>query len=268
MVDGLLDIDHEAPMKLFDFKLTAEEAVLLDGRVNSEAQKIVDRAKNAIEVAAAGLSENEAAMVAKIIDFATYEGYLKFAPSMVRSCTCCGRSDGYHVVTRTTRYKRKGQLNYDAPKLFQAFNLKEVTSSNHMTIGFCVTCRSRVEAVLVPRLKKLWFDWPANWPAMAGTPQYSRHKLMECGACGWEGAEGELKSLGQFSTKHCPSCSYSNTIWSGDGKLKPKKGYVLRSVSSGIYFTFGQILEESERLLFRIEPPIGLDGSPEANVDL
>lgn len=222
-------------MAEFTVKLTAEEAKLLDGKVGPEAQAVVSRAIDALTFASLG--EKQAAMVATVLDVARTKGRVTYRATVIRSCPCCGRSDGYWPVKRATRWKRKGQPDYDKPKVFGAYDLDcgFVTVQNHISVGFCSTCGPLVEPVIKERLKAIPCETPAYWPDM---PQrFRRWDKMKCGSCGWEGHEGQLRPLRTlfgdgFYQGGCPACSAENAPFAPN-IIKRTKGFELTPVTKG-----------------------------------
>jgi len=199
----------------FTLKLTASEAAHLDGLVSAEAQAVVDRAKDTLALSLSGLSEKEAAMVATIVATAREKGRLTLSRTRVSSCPCCGRKDGYFVYPRAGKYHRKGAPNYSAPKTFAAFDLNQgfVTVQNHIGVGFCETCRPRVEPVLLPLLAPLEAEFPAHWDA--APHKWRRYDNKVCKACGWEGHEGEMRPMRTLMGNGsypggCPNCEAAN----------------------------------------------------------
>jgi hypothetical protein len=200
----------------FSVALTANELVLLDGQCRDEVQRAVDRAKDTIAIRTAdALEEREAAMVAKILDVARSKGRLTFAQTPIDVCPCCGRKDGYWPYARAGRYHRKGAPNYSAPKVFTGWDLDRgfVTVKNHISVGFCTTCRPRVEPVLASRLLSIQAETPKHWTTV---PQrFQRHDNRKCTKCGWEGHEGQMRPLltlmgnGTYQGG-CPSCDAEN----------------------------------------------------------
>lgn len=202
-------------MSEFAFSLTAEEAVLLAPIQRPEVAAMVARASTALSLASSGLSESEAAMVAQIVATATAKGRLTYSPTMISSCPCCKRRDGYHPYARAGRYHRKGQPDFSKPKTFRAVDLDRgfVTVQNHISVGFCDTCLPRVQPVLLPLLENVRAEFPTHW---AGTPQrFRRYDNRECTACGWAGHEGQMRPMrtlmgnGSYAGG-CPDCPAEN----------------------------------------------------------
>ena len=199
----------------FAIRLTAEEAARLDGHCSPDAQAVVDRAKSVLALAGCGLSEKEAAMVASIVAVAREKGRLTFATTRITSCPCCGRNDGYFPHQRSGKFHRKGQPNYRAPKTFAGYDLDQgfVIVQHHISVGFCETCRPRIEPVLLPLLSEVRADYPDRW--QDAPHRYRRFENKVCTACGWEGHEGQMKPLrtlmgdGHYPGG-CPSCPAEN----------------------------------------------------------
>lgn len=218
-------------MAEFALELSAAEAALLDGRVSEKAQAVVNRAKDTLALADTGLVEKEAAMVAKIMAVAREKGRLTYSRKPITSCPCCGRRDGYFVYPRHGRYHRKGQPNYSAPKTFMGYGMDEgfVTVQHHISVGYCDTCKPRVDAVLVPLLATIDADYPKYW--VEAPHRFRRFENKTCTACGWEGHEGQMRQartlMGDgFYPAGCPACPAENRIL-GTSVIKPRDGFTL-----------------------------------------
>lgn len=202
-------------MSEFSVSLNASEAMRLDGHCRPEVQVVVERARDTLALAGSGLVEKQAAMVARIVATAREKGRLTFTRTLITSCPCCGRRDGYHVYPRAGRYHRKGAPNFSKPKTFMGYDLDRgfVSVQHHISVGFCETCRPQVEPVLVPLLAKVQVDCPTYWEA--APHRWVRHENKVCTACGWEGHEGEMRQaltlMGDgFYPAGCPSCDAEN----------------------------------------------------------
>ena len=201
-------------------ELTVQEILLLDGQCRPEIQEAVERAKLASTLSG-GLSESEAEMVAKILDVARKNGRLTFVPTTISYCPCCKRNDGYWPVKRATKYKTRGEPDYDKPKLFPAWELDRgfVVVKNHVRAGVCETCRPRVFPVLAERLAGMRAELPKEITGIE--PRYKRVAHMACAACGWQGLETEVGLLpamfGGTYRGQCPSCKGKVHIRTVDG---------------------------------------------------
>lgn len=211
---------------LYDAKLSADEMLLLDGRCRPEVQTVVESARRAISLRSMGLPDGLAKMASAIVDVALTDGRLIYSPTRIRYCPCCGRSDGYWPVARSTRYKTKGRPDYDKPKTFPARELQRrfVVIQHSIYAGFCDRC----EPQMLPVLRTLLAEVKAEIPeALSGRPsawiwQRNRH----CKQCGWTGHEGEMKRSralmgdGTFPSG-CPSCGaggmFSSVVEIADG---------------------------------------------------
>ena len=206
--------------------LTLEEILLLDGKVNEKAQQVIDNSKEAHRIKTeSGLSDTEAAMVQKIILSARDQLRLTFHYENITQCPCCGRNDGYWPVRRTTKYKRKGQPDYDNPKLIRAWSVNPgfITISRHISLGWCGSCKDRVMPVVLEALKD---DQIEVSQILTGVPpKFKRYQNREC-ECGWKGHEGEMKwdlalmGDGKFPSR-CPKCGaggiFSHAVKIADG---------------------------------------------------
>jgi hypothetical protein len=206
--------------------LTFEELALLDGRVNEKAQRVIDNSKEAHRIKTeSGLSDTEAAMTQKIILSARDQLRLTFHYENIARCPCCGRSDGYWPVRRTTKYKRKGEPDYDNPKLIRACSVNPgfVTVRHHISLGWCPSCEDRVKPAVLSALKD---DQIEVSQLLTGVPpKFKRHQNREC-ECGWKGHEGEMKwetalmGNGTFPSR-CPQCGaggiFNSSVKIADG---------------------------------------------------
>lgn len=225
-------------MAEFTLELSAAEAALLDGRVGEKAQAVVNRAKDTLALAGSGLVEKEAAMVAKIVEVAREKGRLTYSRKPIKHCPCCGRSDGYYAHKRTGKYHRKGQPNYSAPKVFMGYGMDEgfITIQYHIGVGYCDTCKPRVDPVLLPMLANIEADYPAYWTE--APHRYRRFENKTCKSCGWEGHEGEMRKartlMGDgWYPAGCPNCPASNGPL-GPWPIERRDGYTIVDTRAAI----------------------------------
>lgn len=219
-----------------DFTIRADllpsELVLLDGQVRPEVQAIVDIARTTLALSESdGLSMMEANMVATICDTAAHKGRLSFARAGISRCPCCGRTDGYHLVKRASKYKRKGDRDLGKPKTFAAWDLDRgfVTIKNHIRTGFCESCRDRVEPILCERLANIRVEIPEYWKD--APHRWKRYEISTCTQCGWSGHEGEMRPIRTLTGNGtypggCPQCDARNTPL-GQQLIRRGDGFVL-----------------------------------------
>lgn len=207
--------------------LTFEELMLIDGKVNDEAQKVIDSTKEAHRIqTASGLTESEARMVQKIVASSRGELRLSFYFENIKDCPCCGRKDGYWPVRRTSKYKRRGQPDYDNPKLIRGYSINPgfVSIKHYISLGFCESCKDRVMPHILEALKDDQIE--VNEKLSGVPPKFKRHRNRRCKKCEWAGHEGEmiwaqtLMGDGKFPA-YCPTCKtggiFNNDIELADG---------------------------------------------------
>jgi len=217
-------------------ELTADELLRLDGVVSDEVQGGINKVKDAIALRAeSSLSESQAVMVVEILQIAREKGKLGYISTPIRRCECCGREGGYHTVRRSTRYKRKGEKDWDSPITFTGYELSDacVRVQHHLTAGYCQYCRPVVEPVLLKRLADIPVQVPKWWPAPL--QKWARAQHYECTVCGWKGHEGEmgrsttLMGDGSYAST-CPNCKAQNLLFAMD-KVKLIDGFTMIRLS-------------------------------------
>lgn len=212
-------------------KVEIEETtlLLLDGKCEPGLQQVIDGIKMAMSIKTDNISQQEAAMIVEIIEYAKKSGKLNYWKKDISRCPCCSRSDGYDLIKRNSKYKYKGQTDYSSPKLFQGFELKDsfMSIKDNIFLGFCASCKDRVLPVLLKNLEGIRVEIPKG---LSGRdPAYKKIDIMKCKKCGWEGSEikvGLLPTLfgdGYFRGK-CPACkaesSFCNAVMIGTGKFE------------------------------------------------
>lgn len=201
-------------------RLTDDELVLLDGRCSDEVQGQIVGAK--LRLAARSelshLTPSQASLVADIVAHAAEQGKLMFCYTEERTCRTCGRNDGYWPVRRTTKYKRKGKPDTDAPKLHSAtdFRVTHVRIKDYCSLGCCDDCLKAIRADLVKRLENVRAELPE---ALTGhPPKFKAFDRRKCKKCGWTGHEGQMGRLqcwigeGTYAGK-CPTCGAESSLF-------------------------------------------------------
>lgn len=215
-------------------KLTDNELILLDGKVNDEAQKIIEIAKTRISYtdAFSSIPEPQRTFASNIILEAKENGELTFYWNPIRFCSICGKSAGYAKYTRSGRYHRKGDPNRDRPLNLSGVELAKrfVRVQGYSSLGSCRECWEIVAPLVKSWLSTFPVQLPPQLIASPTQPLYTKQSNMKCSKCNWEGHQGEMGKLrtlmgdGWYAGK-CPSCGVENTLFSD--VIKPTEGYVL-----------------------------------------
>ena len=212
--------------KLYSVKLTADELLTLDGHCTPSVQGLVDQMKEARSMMESGLRECVAAMIASVVAQAEKDGRLVFRRQSITRCPCCSRSDGYYPVKRSSRYKRRGQPDFDRPKTFSGYELRHsrVSFKHSISRGFCESCLPEALPALTAALADTKAEIPEKLTGIA--PRWKWQQKRLCTKCGWTGHEGEMvreRTLvgdGWYPAK-CPKCGagggFSNAVKIADG---------------------------------------------------
>lgn len=127
--------------KLYDVKLSLEELEILDGKVNSEAQKVVDIAKSESEFGFKLPIMNE--VLRKSLEI----GELTWRYKQIRSCSYCDKGYDYHTYPRSGRYHSKGDKNFDKPKYYSGIKFNEGCVTVLGSGDMCSDCEKEYNAI-------------------------------------------------------------------------------------------------------------------------
>jgi len=220
------------------YTIPDEELILLDGRCCAETQSVIDEAKLRLDLRTlfAGLTDAEAKFITEVKATAEKERRLVFRTSYGSYCSLCGKSAGYVPHSRTSRYHRKGQPNYDKPKTFSGVDLYPgcVSIKNRFSLGCCADCWKKVKPSLQLALRNVQAEIPEGITDVK--PAVKRHPVMKCTQCQWTGPESEmglLRTLMGDGFYHgiCPKCSAKNTLFNNQVAIVHGE-YVLVSAST------------------------------------
>lgn len=203
------------------YSLSEDEVLLLDGKVNEDVQKSIDKIKSRRSIEnTLDIPEKYKKFVAEKIRVATDTQELRFTQGCkLSSCNICGKKKTYRTYTRNTKYHRKGEPNYDRPIDVYGVNL-----------GCCSSCWKEVRPYLGKALEGV--EAEISKTITGKDPEYKKYANIECSVCGWEGHEGEMGMLpalmgGSYRGK-CPKCGAKNIVFVT--KIKRTKGYTLVKV--------------------------------------
>lgn len=202
---------------LYEAKLTYEELVLLDGRCSENTQKIIDVAKQH-ELTRITL-ENEPTEVkdfcALLVTYALETGALRYTRRSLGTCKACGKRAGYAKYARTSRYHRKGDINYKKPLSFYGYDFKDsfIIITGYSSLGICPECWAKIQPKLSLVLKGIKAE--ISEKITGEKPQYRKVAIRHCKKCGWTGLESEMgKSrtlMGDgYYPSTCPNCKAEN----------------------------------------------------------
>ena len=191
-----------------------EDLVKLDGICSTETQELVDKAKERLGLVASGMTPELAKVVAKIKEDANKYLRLKFMNTPLYHCGVCGKSGGYAKHKRTSKYHRKGDLDYKKPLSFSGveFCASNVTIKGYTSTGCCNECWNKYKDIFIEQLK----DLKCELPEKLFDSKYKRVEHRKCNQCGWEGPETEMKMLpavfGGYYAGGCPQCPAKNFL--------------------------------------------------------
>lgn len=214
------------------------ELLRLDGLCSPETQAIVDRVRRRREIEGThGLSPREADFAWAVLNEAAKSKRLIYRTCNIRRCCVCGRNDGYCKVARTTKYKRRGQDDFDRPILFRGVEFADrfIIWEGSPYTGACTACVERVTPALRVELANVEAELPAT---LMGSPTaYRRFDIRKCLKCGWVGGEDEMGWLptlmgdGRYAGK-CPQCGNESRPFGGRAFETKSGEYAVRRVDS------------------------------------
>lgn len=218
--------------QLVKVELTHEECLLLDGRVNEAAQKIVDVSKRRLEAAErlSTLTAPQAAFIADLVAIAESDGRLLLGRVGMRSCKACGKAAGYAKYKRDGRYHRKGQSDHSKPLEIWGYGFTQdfVTMRGYPRHACCPECWDAMKPIVAAELRNVRAVVPAE--ISGEPPRFKRYDNMKCSLCGWEGHEGEMGRravvIGNGTyPSDCPKCDAKNVLF--QTQINRRDGFTL-----------------------------------------
>lgn len=211
------------------YKLTDDEAALLDGKVNEKAQQGVDTAMARIAARDPSLPGHISDLVADVVIEAKEAKLLQWRKKRIHWCDYCGAKAGYWLFKSGPR---RGKQDFDRPLSIDGIELANhfVSFAGHTSVGGCVACVDAAVEPLRAVLKTVEAELPKELTAV-GRPPQKRYRNRECGKCGWTGHEGQmgrspgLMGPGSYPST-CPKCKTMNAIFGGD-VVKLADGYTV-----------------------------------------
>lgn len=196
-------------MNMIYISLTEDEILHLDGFVRKEIQDKIDEIKLSHFLEIAELSKEEAKFIAATIKEAELNGKLICRFTRIHRCPVTGKGGEYSTHKRTSRYHRKGDIDYRKPICITGVELAErsIYIQDRVILGCCVEFWETIKPKLSKYLKNVKAEIPEE---ITGYPSHWRKFYkMECKECGWKGNEGQIlrvKECGLLNSYQCPSC--------------------------------------------------------------
>jgi hypothetical protein len=197
-----------------EVKLTNQELLLLDGKVNEVAQKVVNEVKEIMKYADIGDE-----MLAEIISLALKKGELTRNHREISECRKCGKHKTYKTITRG---RKKGKLAYDHPLYVWGRTYLDgfVTIKGYSPFSYCDECTKEVEHTLIDYIKIN--DLPIQLSDTEGWQKENAKICMYCGEKIWEfdmGLEYTLMADGRYYSE-CPKCKTKASLFQSHKSTK------------------------------------------------
>lgn len=191
-------------MKLIEVRLSFEELLILDGKINDAAQKVIDDEKKKIDIGFEFDFMNEVILSSLKI------GYFNWNADKMRSCNYCDKKRRNHVYDRTSRNHNKGDINYDKPIYYYGvtFNTGFITIAGSGLV--CNDCEKKYN--VINRLKNYILDnnLPIELKQFQNESKYKKDDMRICYQCMSDIYESEMGKLpamfGGLYPGKCPRC--------------------------------------------------------------
>lgn len=204
----------ERTNKLYRLALTYNEAILLDGKVSAEQQKVIDEAKTENKF---GLDDFCNEVLRKALEV----GKLSWGRKEISSCSHCeDKPRGYNTYARSGKYHSKGEKNLDAPLKYSGIDPFQGFIVLSGGSGVCADCWFKK---YLPKLINyiVEHDLPIEIQKNSiGNTLYKRDPIRVCFKCGEEIRESEMGTSntmigdGKYPST-CPKCGAVSTIFGG-----------------------------------------------------
>ena len=196
-------------MKTYTAYLTYDELMLLDGKVRDDVQKVVDTAKSEHSF---GLDD----VANEILENALKAGELRWGSINISSCKCCDKKSGYTRYSRSSRWHRKGDINYDKPIRYSGVLINPGVIVVEGLPGICWDCWKKT---YLPKIVNYIHD--NNLPIQTNDndiapTRWKKDVVRECANCGTKsltstwGRSHTIFGNGTYPST-CPHCDAFNS---------------------------------------------------------
>lgn len=209
---------------MIEVKLEKSEIMALDGKVNADAQKIIDRLKRIDAVSSdMALNDKEASLVSDAIDEAQKSKILIRRPCRVSKCRVCGRGETA-ILYKSGRNKGrvKGYISGPGYDLAESF----IRMDGYPKCGACADCVNRLMPSIIAAISEMEIDIVVP----GETSKWKRVRNRKCSKCGWVGHEDEMGKertiIGDgWYAARCPKCPAKNGL--GFSEVPVADGYTM-----------------------------------------
>jgi DNA-directed RNA polymerase subunit RPC12/RpoP len=187
----------------YDVSLTLKELMLIDGKVGSIAQKVIDRAKTEDSFGFEFTPINE--IILKSLE----QGQFNWRHKGIACCHFCDKKREYYKYTRSSRNHRKGDNNYSNPKYHKGVKFNEgfvtVVGSGDM----CADCEKEYKVIESINKYVIDNDLKIELQDKKAT-RYIKDRIRVCFKCGKEMQESQMTQLPALMSGTypggCPHC--------------------------------------------------------------
>lgn len=199
-------------------EITKEELYLLDGKCSTETQNIINKHKEEDRIANSliGIPELYKPFITKFIKVAIDNGIISYKNTKLKSCDICGNRGSYVKYTRSSRYHRKGDFNYDKPIYLSGVELNRqfFNIEGYAHLGCCIECYKKIRPYLLEVIEQRDIKAEFSKVFLGKESKYKKYNKCKCTNCFWEGHEGQLGLFpcifeGKYRGK-CPFCGKEN----------------------------------------------------------
>jgi hypothetical protein len=190
-------------VKLYEVKLSYKELMGINFQLNDEAEAVRDKAIQEDSIGLPVPIMNEA------IIYSLNKGIFSVTNKRICYCQLCETHAGYVLYSRTGRYARKGQPNYDKPKHLPGIKLNEGFVSIKGHGDFCQACNTKHN--IVDTIKNYIIDNDLKIEIIRDDRSlWKKDDIRICFECEAEIQESEMGLLPAMMSGHyrgeCPKC--------------------------------------------------------------
>lgn len=201
--------------KLYKVKLTYNEICALDGSTNpkNRSKELQDTIDNAKKEHSLGFSP---AIINEVILKSEQIGTFSYSRVQMRYCEYCKKAGDYLRYTRSTRYHRKGEKNFDKPTYINGIKFNPGFIRVQGLGDICSECEKNNHVIQTIENYLLSHDSKVE---LAGNPLtvYKKDPIQICHTCGKEMQESKMgrepAMISGTYPAYCPHCHAKGNVW-------------------------------------------------------